>query len=195
MVYESDAWSYLVDVVGPSKRGRGKPKKTPEGIVSRLGIIYDCFACPRELRKKHSDHTRNGEPPLLCRYYQEEPRDWKCEMCLRLRPIIDPRHTLTERCRFEDGGVEVARRTKKQPGLQAGAKPVKDPTIQAAGVADGDPVTDDLHLDEDVEVADGAVSAQSASASGQIVTKEGRNESTPYRYRQIARFDRLSKRI
>ena len=66
-------------------------------------------------------------------------------------PCIRPSHILEEGCRFEDGGCEVARRTKKQSGQRAGAGPCRNPAIQVSGAADGAPTTDDLDLDIDVQ--------------------------------------------
>ena len=135
----------------------------------------------RGLRKKHPDHIRNGEPPQLYRHYQEEDGDWTCEACLRVRLIIDPKHTLAEGCMFEDGGVEVARRATSQLGLRAAAGPARDLAIQAEGVADGDPIIDDLDLDMDVEGEDGVVSTPvdtGARADTPVATKEER-EGTP----------------
>ena len=45
---------------------------------------------------------------------------------------------------------------EKQPGEKAKAGPIRDPATPAAGVADGNPITDDIDLDVDV---DGVVSA------------------------------------
>ena len=69
---------------------------------------------------------------------------------------------------------------KRQFGFQAVAGPIRYFAIPAAGVADGDPFTDDLVLDEDVGDEDiGAVSAPSAGARVNVVTKEERCEGTP----------------
>ena len=62
---------------------------------------------------------------------------------------------------------------KKQLGQQAAAGPVRDLAIQAAGVVDGDPITDDINLGEDVDEEVGVISALGVGASGSVVTKEG----------------------
>ena len=159
----------------------GGPRTNPDGIEdTNLGVLYDCLACLGRKHKHHPDHTRDGEPPQVCRHYNEEFGDWTCEACLRRRLIIDTKHTLIQGCRYEDGGVEIARWTKKQLGLQAVAGPVRDLATPAAGIADGDPITDDLTLDEDVgDEGIGAVSAPNAGSRDSIVTKEERSEGTP----------------
>ena len=63
-------YSYPVDGVPLGRRGRGRPRKNPEGIGSKEGVIFDCPACMRRLHKRYPAHTRNGEPPLLCKHYQ-----------------------------------------------------------------------------------------------------------------------------
>ena len=63
--------SYPNGFVGECLRGR--PRKCPEGVISEKHCaIYDCPACVAFMRKLHPSHTRNGAPPLLCRYYQHE---------------------------------------------------------------------------------------------------------------------------
>ena len=135
--------------------GRGRPRKNPLGIVSADGVIYDCPACMQRLHKRHPAHTRNGEPPLLCKHYNIAPENWLCPACLAVKPRDDPAHAEDEGCRYGSGGVEVYRRVKKQFGVRAKAGPVRDPAIPAAGEADRDPIIDNLDLDADV----GAVSA------------------------------------
>ena len=102
--------SYLVDLV---KRPMGRPRKSLEGAVGeKRGVIYDCPACVAHRRKLHLSHIRNGEPPML-RRYQHQLGKWSCEACLRVRPANDTSHAYDERCRFADGGFQVARRRKK----------------------------------------------------------------------------------
>ena len=178
LVHESDAWP--VGALGPAQRPRrGRPRKDPEGIFSTEAVIYDCFACLRRLHNRHPAHTRNGEPPLLCRYYPLGPGDWSCEACLRVRPAEDPRHTLVAGCRMA-GGLEVARRAEKQLGQVAGAGPCRDPATQASGVADGHPIIDDFDLDADVE--DGGAFSVLGACPGDVLTKEERNGLGSYQF-------------
>ena len=88
LVYESDARLYFVALGLPRRRGR--PRLNPDGIVDIVrGVIYDCPVCIGRRHKRHPDHTRNSEPPRLCRQYNEEDGEWTCEACFRVRPIID----------------------------------------------------------------------------------------------------------
>ena len=50
----------------------------------------------------------------------------------------------------------MCRRFKKQFGVKAKAGPIQDQATPAAGVVDGDPISDDIGLDADV---DGFISA------------------------------------
>ena len=107
--------AYLVhdaDMFYPT--GRGRPRKNPLGIVSAEGVIYDCPACMRRLHKRHLAHTRNGQPPLLCKHCNIAPETWLCPVCLGVKPRDDPAHAKDEGCRYGVGGVEVYRRVKKQ---------------------------------------------------------------------------------
>ena len=45
---------------------RGRPRKSPEGIISKEGVIYDCPDCVARRHKPHPAHTRSGELSLLC---------------------------------------------------------------------------------------------------------------------------------
>lgn len=98
---------------------------------------------------------------------------------MRVSPAGDPDHTLEDGCRFVGGGLEVARRVQEQLGQQAGAGPCRGLAIPAAGVADADPVTNDI-LDSDIDVAsDGGRVVAEDEAPGvfrgdghEIVTKE-----------------------
>ena len=119
-------------------------------------------------------------PPELCRHYNISDEEWSCEACLRRRPTTDSKHTLEEGCRFADGGAEVQRRAKKQLGLKAAAGPCRDPAIPAAGVADGDPITDDLSLDREVEAEDEdvVISASGTRVGTLVVTKEERFDTS-----------------
>ena len=180
---------YLADIYYPiggvplGRRGRGRPRKKSEGIVSKEGVIYDCPARMRRVHQLHPAHARNGEPPLFCKFYQLEPSGWSCEACFGVRPHDDPDRTLVSGCRCADGGNEVVRRVKKQFGQQAGAGFVRDFAIPAVGVADGDPITDDIDLDAEVggvisALGGGAISALQGSVSGgrRVVAKEEREE-------------------
>ena len=98
----------------PLGGGRGRPRKNPLGIVSRQGVIFDCPACLRRLHKEHPAHTRNAEPPLLCKFYNVPPSNWSCDACLRVKPREHPGHTQERGCRYaEVGGLDVHRRRKK----------------------------------------------------------------------------------
>lgn len=108
--------------------------KSPDVLINETnGEIYDCPACVPRKHKLHPSHTRNGEPPLPCKYYQHEPGQWSCETCLRVRPASDPAHTYEDGCRFADGGLEFARRRKKELGERAKAGPARHPAIPAGG--------------------------------------------------------------
>lgn len=131
LVHGSDV-CYPADVLAPGPRRRGRRRKNLEGIVSRRGVIYGCPACMGRLHKLHLAHARNGELPLFRKCYHYEPSRWSCEACLRVRPPHDPVHALTDGCGFVGGGVDVARRVKKQEGQRAGAGPCRDPTTFAA---------------------------------------------------------------
>lgn len=58
---------YPIDCVPLGRRGRGRPRKNPEGIASKEGVIYDCPASMRRLHERHPAHIRNGELLLLCK--------------------------------------------------------------------------------------------------------------------------------
>ena len=52
--------SYPLDVAtGTGHRGRFR--KSPDGVVSRKGVLHDCPACVRK-HKFHPAHARNGVP-------------------------------------------------------------------------------------------------------------------------------------
>lgn len=96
-----------------------------------------------------------------------------------VRPPDGPEHILIDRCRFDDGGVGVARRAKKQEGQGAGVGPGGGPAIPAAVVADGDPIIDDnLDLDRDIEQDSRVVTEDEAlgvlRGDGAVVTEEGK---------------------
>ena len=87
--------------IGFGGRPRGRPRKSPLGVEDvKRGVIYDCPACIAHLHRLHPRHTRHNEPPLLCRYYNDEHAICDCEACLRTRPATDPSHILQRGCRF-----------------------------------------------------------------------------------------------
>ena len=53
-------------VMASGRRRVGRPRKHPEGIVSRQGVIYDCPVCVRRLHKLRLAHTCNRDPPHCC---------------------------------------------------------------------------------------------------------------------------------
>ena len=160
------------------ERPRGRPRKPTSGAVDEtFGVAHDCPACVARSHKLHPSHTRHDAPPLLCRCALHEPGKWSCEACRGTRPYHDSAHTLEEGCRFAVGGLEVARRAKKQVGQRAGAGPCRDPAIPASGVADGAPITDDLGLEPDVPAVDDEAAPEEEpfgilKGPGRAVTKE-----------------------
>ena len=174
---------YPTDGVPFGRRGRGRPRTKPEGIAFKEGVIHDCLACLRRLHKFHPVHISNGEPPMLQRQYQMDPSGWSFEACLRVRPHDDLDHALAVGCRYADGGKEVARSVKKQQGQTAGVGPARGPAIPAAGVADRDPITDDIEFDADVG---GAISAPGGGglsppqASGELSRRRNKRRGHPH---------------
>ena len=170
--------SYPLGGVAPGRGPRRRPRKNPDGVVSRRGVIDDCPACVARRRKLHPAHARNSAPLLLCMRYQYEPGKWSCEARLATRPAVDPAHVLEEGCRSVDVGLGVARRMKKQFGEQAEALPCRDHATPGGGEVGGWPITcDDLGSDVDVLAAyDEAFHGEGAfgifKGSGRVVTKE-----------------------
>ena len=121
---------------GGKGRSKGKPRLYPEGVV------FDCPACI--CRKAWTDraHTRNSEPPLLCRYYNKVP-EYQCEGCIAGRAADHPSHThVIGDCRCPDARATGRRRR---------AGPVRDPAVPAAGSsADRNPVNQEHDLDAEV---------------------------------------------
>ena len=131
----------------------------------------------RRLHKAHIVHTRNSEPPLVCKFYSHSPEHWICPACLAVTFRHDPIHARDEGCRYGVGGQEVYRRIKKQFGVKAKAGPIRDPAIPAAGDVDINPVSDDVDLDADncaIRVP-GAISAPDGviSTPGAISAPDG----------------------
>ena len=107
-----------------AERGNAYPTRIiPEGVV------FDCLACKTSRVKTHPAHTRNEEPPLLCRFPHVQPVAYPCPGCKADRPANHSSHTNVEgECR----APEVRRREAKE---RAGG-PVRDPGVRASGDAD-----------------------------------------------------------
>ena len=65
---------------------RGRPRLHPEAAV------FDCPACRSSRPWSDPRHTRNAEPPLLCRHYNRVP-EYTCPGCVRGSPPDHPSHT------------------------------------------------------------------------------------------------------
>ena len=142
-IHASDAFICMYPIAGT--RPRGRPRKSPYGVEdAKRGVIYDCPACIARLHRQHPSHTRKDEPPLLCRYYNDEPAMWDCEACLRTRPSDHPDHHLGRGCRYGPRGLAGERRRRQRDGVPAKAGPCRDPAIPAAGQRDFGPVIDEL---------------------------------------------------
>ena len=126
-----------IDGVAPGRRQKGRPRKTPEGIVSKEGVMFYCPACMRCVHHFCFANFCNGVIPLVCRLYKLEFGKWSCGARFGVRPAGDPEHMLEEGRRFVDGGLEVHRRVEKQFGKQARAGPCRDFAIPAVGEAEG----------------------------------------------------------
>ena len=122
---------------------------SPMGVISiKHGVLHDCPACVSRKHKHHPSQEGNGALPLLCEFYQHELGKWSCEACLRVRPAIDPAHTLEGGCTFAGGGLDIARRMGKEQGEHAKAGPRRDAAIPAGWVAGISLFRcDDLHPD------------------------------------------------
>ena len=84
----------------------------------------------------------------------------------------DPRHTLEDSCRYVYGEDEVYRRNKEELGQRTKAGPCRDPAIPAVGVADGNPIIDDLGLDIDVDDAISALGVMTTPVDDRVATGE-----------------------
>ena len=116
---------------GTSRRGR--PRKFPEYIE------FDCPACIGRLGKKNDKHTRNQEPPRLCRWPDEVPE----EACPGCRKGFAPDHPSHD----EDKGCKIQVRNS---GKRRTAGPVRDPATAPAGDAlSRNKLSDMLDLDHD----------------------------------------------
>ena len=94
------------------KRIRGRPRLYPEGAV------FDCPACRSSRPWTDPRHTRNSEPPLLCKHYGRIP-EYTCPGCVSGKSPDHPSHTREESsCRMPGVRVTGQRRT---------AGPARDP--------------------------------------------------------------------
>ena len=71
----------------------GNPRGSPDGIISREGVIYACLACVAGKHEFHPGHSRNGEHPLLCKHYQFEFGD-----CVQAIKCDELRNNVLARC-------------------------------------------------------------------------------------------------
>ena len=110
----------------PAEKKKGPQPKFPRGT------IFDCPACREGHLSTHPSHTRNHEPPGLCRYYDKEAGTYTCPSCLSKSPFVrqadHPGHTFDENCRHHDW----LRRTKVE-GRRRRAGPHRDPAVPPAG--------------------------------------------------------------
>ena len=80
----------MVHVFDAYPTGRGRPRKNPLGIVSKEGVIYDCFACLLRLHKHHLAHIRNGEPFEFVEYISLNQRSGHVKLAWGTSPLNIP---------------------------------------------------------------------------------------------------------
>jgi hypothetical protein len=129
---------------------KGRPRKYPELA------IFDCPACKSSKPWSDPQHSRNAEPPLLCKH-SDKTLDSSCpasslnfsdvvvfQGCLQGKSPDHPNHTrIKGECRMP--GIRTT-------GQRRRGGPVRDPAVSAAGSsADRNRVTADSDLDRDQE--------------------------------------------
>ena len=67
---------------------RGRPRQIPQGIM------FDCVGCRHMRVATDTSHTRNVEPPGLCRYPHVEPIDYPCPACRTHKRADHPSHKI-----------------------------------------------------------------------------------------------------
>ena len=125
-------------VVGEGKK-RARPRKYPEEA------IFDCKACKRRFPMTDRKHTRDPNPPNMCRFWDVEGDERiTCEGCVANRSYDHPSHTGNEaNCRVPD---------PRSHGVRRGAGPHRDPAVAAAGSStDRNPASAALDLDRPLE--------------------------------------------
>lgn len=111
------------------------------------GTVFDCPACVRRKLAGRPEHTRNRQPPLLCRHFDHENDEYDCPKCrsgIPLERMFDhPGHTYDERCRH--GDAYRTRTMKRHAGLH------RDLAVPLAGAPRPNPLSglDDGKGDED----------------------------------------------
>jgi len=121
------------------------PPKTPKGDKHQIypkEVVFDCPACKRRFPATDRKHTRNQEPPEICRFPFVEPdEEITCEGCIANRSFDHGSHTGDHRCQVPDPGTHGTRRT---------AGPHRDPAVPVTGTADQrNPLGLDLEFDRD----------------------------------------------
>ena len=150
----------------PSKDGSGS---TPQSAfpLRRSDIpdaaIFDCQGCKWGRVSTDKSHTRNTEPPGLCRHPHVKTIVWKCAAC---EAHAKTGHTNIEgECRMP--GV------RKTHGKKRGAGPHRDPGVPASGSAeDRNPLTGP---EEDFAPHPESASSGSALVPAQAGTVAGPN--------------------
>ena len=89
-------------------------------------MLFDCVGCRHMRAATGLSHTRNTEPPGLCRYLHVDPIDYSCPACRTHKRAEHPDHTNVEgECR-----APVIRRTAGRRRTQGNSR---EPAIRGAG--------------------------------------------------------------
>ena len=130
---------------GPERKKRGRPPTLPGGF-RQSEMDYGCPGCKKRKPWTDESHTRQGQPPQMCKY-EKEP-EYTCEGCVKSRPPDHRSHTR------EAGNCRQP--AKRETGVRRARGPTRDPSVKAAtNMAGTKLLSDDLDDDKDQGTSQG----------------------------------------